>query len=964
MTQYFNFRLWILFGWAIVLLVSCNNKKGSSAETLISETKESPDTAGKWHSDFDIPEPEITPSPDKPQSISFDPADEVINYEASPVSPVAAILVKDKGGHCRILFWQIGQADFADSWPLPAGFTANEIKWHPRATALFVMGVRNGQYQILRIKKGKQGWDVRYIYYSQNSLQNLLVCPRPFTTFDSTLNAYYGYRLFFGESCDNGFRTVTVNENGGWYYQVVGPEKSITKYENVSPEPPSSMIANWSLPVAFHPAGHELIWRDRKGELFVARYAGQAWGQYEPMSGYIPTGYLCPTPNGLGFIHWQADKAGVGIYLLSAKKEEARLPEFTFVAAPGVTADGKGVIGLTKNDGRLRLNYALVQLPLPDVVNAWMYAGRGDELNLLQKYDGLFRVTKMDQLFQLYETENYMCGGYSNSTPTRPYLVTTDVFWEIYAAAYEGLFVVKERDEAIPDFWKFVEEANTAYQKTGKSRWAPVFSTLVDFKNDNRQNPEVKAMNAAEGQALSATLKHYFNYAQLKPRGHYTSDDTMKKYFVAFKYLTTAFRDSQAIQSELNSLPAETRKYAEQWIQCYTGFIAGSRTPLVWSGLKNNRPAYNQYPGTGTTIFPLSWGYDNEVLYSDVFHDFVPGDKQITGPGGPRVLPSGLDLASVMGSGLADQLLQSDYEKYPPLKKVITALRQNFQTNVGVAKPENLYDQWLNALARQWTDTLGAPNGKHNDDIWKAKRLQTGLASWATLRHATGLVNETGAAECGEGGFEEILLRAPRGYVEPDPQTLGSIAGLFEATQKFVPKGVDPVDDKNFNPGQNALDDGITKRLQQTAKDIRMFQAMAEKEKRGEKLTTDEYEKILFLGRVAEHNFLIFKSLLNKDYGLAAPDPISKIAEVFGDGDISPYLMAAVGNTMEWDNIVPFYGRHEIVMGSVYSYYEFDSRSLLNDKEWTDKVKMQPLQPWVNSFVTKQEKDNPATTGY
>ena len=187
---------------------------------------------------------------------------------------------------------------------------------------------------------------------------------------------------------------------------------------------------------------------------------------------------------------------------------------------------------------------------------------------------------------------------------------------------------------------------------------------------------------------------------------------------------------------------------------------------------------------------------------------------------------------------------------------------------------------------------------------------------------------------------------------------------MFEATQKFVPKGVDPVDDKNFNPGQNALDDGITKRLQQTAKDIRMFQAMAEKEKRGEKLTTDEYEKILFLGRVAEHNFLIFKSLLNKDYGLAAPDPISKIAEVFGDGDISPYLMAAVGNTMEWDNIVPFYGRHEIVMGSVYSYYEFDSRSLLNDKEWTDKVKMQPLQPWVNSFVTKQEKDNPATTGY
>ena len=28
------------------------------------------------------------------------------------------------------------------------------------------------------------------------------------------------------------------------------------------------------------------------------------------------------------------------------------------------------------------------------------------------------------------------------------------------------------------------------------------------------------------------------------------------------------------------------------------------------------------------------------------------------------------------------------------------------------------------------------------DSLWKAKRLQTGLASWATLRHATVLVNE------------------------------------------------------------------------------------------------------------------------------------------------------------------------------------------------------------------------------
>jgi hypothetical protein len=63
----------------------------------------------------------------------------------------------------------------------------------------------------------------------------------------------------------------------------------------------------------------------------------------------------------------------------------------------------------------------------------------------------------------------------------------------------------------------------------------------------------------------------------------------------------------------------------------------------------------------------------------------------------------------------------------------------------------NLYDEWLDALAVQWADEAEFPEVK-DGTLWRAKRLQTGLASWATLRHATVLVNERSAAECGEGG--------------------------------------------------------------------------------------------------------------------------------------------------------------------------------------------------------------------
>jgi hypothetical protein len=63
-------------------------------------------------------------------------------------------------------------------------------------------------------------------------------------------------------------------------------------------------------------------------------------------------------------------------------------------------------------------------------------------------------------------------------------------------------------------------------------------------------------------------------------------------------------------------------------------------------------PAFALHPVTNPQIFPLSWGFDNEVLLSTVFHSDWPAAEQITGPKGPRGLPSGLDLAAATGQRL------------------------------------------------------------------------------------------------------------------------------------------------------------------------------------------------------------------------------------------------------------------------------------------------------------------------
>jgi hypothetical protein len=839
------------------------------------------------------------------------------------------------------------------------------------AQALFVLGFAGKEYQIIRLERSNNDWSEKIIFSTSEKLMNLVACPRPFITeYDEKLKgSLYEYRLFFGmDNNDGTFRTVSITGAGHRFYQVIGPEKTITKAEHLDAYiDPSTITADWALPVAFHPAGNELIWVDRSGNVFVAKYNRDGWGGSTPMKFDLPGhGTIVPTSNGLGLIDWQKGRPGIGIYIISTGNSDTQLTSYSFAIQPAQVPDGKGIVGLTMENGIQTLHYLPVTIPLPDVTNAWMYIHSQDELNLFTAHYGVFRPNHSDQIYKLYESENYYCDSYDQSSPTRPYLVTTDVFWELFGSAYQGLFIVNERDVAIPSFWRFIKEANKYYDNHD-SRWTQVFQVLSKYyEGDSINDFEVQHINKAENDISKITGKE-FAFSELKPRGHYTSTPEMEKYFKAFKYLTTIFKDSVMVLNELSGLPSEIAEPAETWINAYAGFIAPSRSKMVWKGVQQSLPEYCQHPAKTPAIFPLSWGFDNEILYSTIYHRNLPEELQIKGPEGERLLPSGLDLAAVLDDGFADRLLSSDYEKYPPLRKVIHNLRDNYRKQAGTPDfKNNIYNQWLNAIALQWTDTLNSTNGTTDRDLWQAKRLQTGLATWTTLRHATVLVNERVAAECGEAGFEEILMRAPRGYVEPDPYTFQAIADLFEYTKEMVSessKNQGDIDESN-QPARRSLYEGIMARLSEAAKEARSFATMAEKERKGLELNNEECEKILYVARVAEHLFLIFNSLANKDYALSTPDPMPKIVDVAGDGSVTPYLMSAVGNATEWDFIVPFYGRKQIVKGSVYSYYEFESNQLINDQEWREKAGQQEFLPWVKPFITHRTAGDMASTGY
>jgi hypothetical protein len=209
-------------------------------------------------------------------------------------------------------------------------------------------------------------------------------------------------------------------------------------------------------------------------------------------------------------------------------------------------------------------------------------------------------------------------------------------------------------------------------------------------------------------------------------------------------------------------------------------------------------------------------------------------------------------------------------------------------------------------------------------------------------------------------------MRPPRGYVEPDAETFNRIAGLFEAAAQLVGSagtelaGVLPDESADGGPAREALKQGLLRRLSETAAKARLFQAMAAKEVRGETLTAAEYEEILYFGRVAEHHFLIFKSLANKDLALSTPNPIPKIADVSDVRGGAPYLLAGVGRPLEWDHTVPYYGRREMVKGAAYSFYELVSGTLLDDQDWLKKLPTQARPAWVAPYVSANQLSCPA----
>lgn len=923
----------------------------------------------------------VNPSPSDHRILQLASAESVLDTDVSPSRTVTAVLIRSAESQ-SLRFWDYAANKIVADIKLPSDIKVGAIAWHPHDEGLYAIQHKGNDWQIVKLANNATEWKPTVVYRTTVPLRRMVFSRQKFAASHMSANRKsVEYRLYFGAQVASGkWEMRTIRESGDAAYVLAGaaPNPLPLAYKEDPDSKGNQFNLPNPLPSSFHPSGTAMAIQNEKGCFAEMNYReelqGQPgldgnhkddWERPQPLlwrKAALCGGSLTYTPNGTGFFHWQKGQAGL-LYLNRKTSEEKKLAsETTFISTPSSTADGKGVVGVTQAVGAgQQLEYVPVDVPLGDVLNAWMFVERQDEQGALTGNGGLFRpILHDEQLFGMYDEEGYSsCGSY----PKRPHLITTDLFWENFGAAFEAAFILNERYRAIPAFTNLVAESNRFFKEKKEShRLAKVFEVTARILSPSTPvSPEVAQEAAAVQAGTSAQaarlLGEDVSLNQFKPRGHYTKSDTDRRYFSAMRYLTSLHLKEDEVRI-IATLPALAQQQAKIWIDTYRPFIAAPRAPIAWPGLSIPLAKNLKKPSKEHSLFPLSWSSDNETFYNTTSHQ---GEEESLGEN-PRFLPSGLDLAFVFGSDYAKSALADELVQYPRLAKRLDRLR----AEIGATENKNdgsLYDSWVSGLSKQWdADTTKADSAQmlaldaSSQNLWSAKRLQTGLASWATLRHTTLLVNDQSAAEGGQGGFsfEPLVFPPPRGYVEPDPKTFQTIADLYgkliatlNATAATWPK----------DKATQGLHNGVLAQLGESRQLVANFGGMAARLIKGETLSEQEYKLIENIGGTVEHDFLLMKSTQIKDYGLALPDPISKIADVAQAPGVS--LEVAVGKPMEWDQIVPFYGKRELVRGAVYSYFEFASSAPLTDDEWRTQEGRTPRPAWIQPFFINNRLDCP-----
>ncbi len=507
---------------------------------------------------------------------------------------------------------------------------------------------------------------------------------------------------------------------------------------------------------------------------------------------------------------------------------------------------------------------------------------------------------------------------------------------------------------------------------------------------------EIQKINSAQGIQHSSIFPYELDYSQFKPRGHYTRQPELERYFKAMMWFGNVMlpfeiggiyadqpirADEQIVQSILMTYALFSGDAIKEWNQLYeiTSFFVGEsddlnpygyhelieevygtnldinslwqeeklklmlekseeiHKPLIGATLSGRLGSPKNVDGRLIVVAPqFRFMGQRYILDSEVFYQLT-----YVGPEGERPFPKGLDFPAALGSTRAYDILTKDYkeqDKWPGYLPSMEKMKEKIKnTDDKLKKEKNAYMTWIWALSSIIQEDYDYYPPTLKGEHWQNKQLNTFLGSWAEIRHDTILYAKQSEAKTEAAAPPQKELA----YVEPNIPFYERMAYLVTWIEATLSKG-------------KLLDSADMEALKSFKQLVEFLRDISLKQIRGSTPTEKEYLQLKGYGYLLEG---IYKKLASKDGKYANElfnEGMAVIADIHNCQNLC--MEVGVGNPDEIYALVPIEGEWYVARGGVYSYYEFlqPISDRLTDEEWRDMLKSGKAperQRWIKKYI-------------
>ena len=589
-----------------------------------------------------------------------------------------------------------------------------------------------------------------------------------------------------------------------------------------------------------------------------------------------------------------------------------------------------------------------------------------------------------EQLFHIYEKNDY------NQFPS---FVTTDLYLQLYHLYIDCMLRELEEQKLFLLLTQFCQESYKAftvrqYEESGLDTlaamtWLNTYFTVANALLQDKA-PIGNADALHEYQQVMKSENDYskylgyenafFAYSLFRPRGHYTRNDTLKRYFRTMMWLQTVpfqtdrpfdmFKASLLANEIMSnkSLNALYMKLTQplDWLMGKPDDVSilqmgkvleemetddidpndlGKKIDEIAEKQTRIRPKFQHTSRNKVCLMPQRYQPDAEVLLEMVDYDSKPTK---------RAVPKGLDVFAAMGVSAAEQVLMDEQQQWKDFGSQLKKMKQRM-TEI----------DWKETIATQWLNTLTVMNTDKPADLpyfmvtpeWQLKDLNAALASWAELKHDAILyAKQPMGAECGGGGVPDPVVK---GYVEPNTNFWKKAIELLDNTATLLKE-------------QNMMTEKIANATQRISEELQFLLRVSEKELAGQEATDEEYDQLQYIGSAFE-NISLDQIREPNQYLMGWSDvqgadrKVALVADVYtANADNNPdksILFEAVGGADEIYVIVELDGCLYLTRGAVLSYREFTQpmgQPRLTDEEWQQQLEKNPrkgVPEWINRII-------------